>query len=150
MSAYQYFYEIAHRKLTQLFAVGGVDTTTINDSRRRSNSRRNCFGEVRPNVCVCLLGLGRCGYLARSDCPHRLIRNDNLAEDNSNNKQQVMTGCKSPYLQSDSLSTSTTALSCSWHTSTVLPDSRCSSVSPMHRMTLSFVSRAVRVFCATI
>jgi hypothetical protein len=54
------------------------------------------------------------------------------------------------YLQSASLRTATAACSCSETTFVVSPVSRCSSVSPMQRMTEIEAASAALVFCATI
>lgn len=62
---------------------------------------------------------------------------------------KIAIGNRLPHLQSNSFNISTTAWSCSSQTSVVLPASRCSSVSPMQRITLRVAPRAARVFNAT-
>lgn len=102
---------------------------------------------------MCLLCLSGGGDFPSTNSPNWLVSNDDIAK-KTFVKISGLLNCglllqKLLYLQSASLVTSTTAFSCASHTSVVFSDSRCSSVSPMQRITLRPASSEARVLVAT-
>ena len=146
--------KVKEKKRTQLFRVRSSDGTTVDNPRSISDLSVDGLFQVSTNISVGFLCLGGGGDFARSNRPHRFVRDHDFPTqsqthsvhqslDKPNKHEENKT-----HFQSSALSASTTGFSCAWTTWAVWFASRSARVSPTQRMTERPSSSAARVFWA--